>query len=186
MQNRVTAEMVEAGLTTAGLTLLTMHVGGLRPAGYRSAWPEVVRDAYESYGWDATRIRPSPPLASDITAMDAIWRCLLYILLQKRVIRRVVGMRALTNPRTLKPLLSWRFMGDKLGCSHSAVRLWHGQGIDIIAAGLNRPVVDRSVRVGLYARSGGPIGPNTAQVAAAIEAVWNKGAVPASRQRERA
>jgi hypothetical protein len=55
----------------------------------------------------------------------------------KFVLRRIVGARSLVGPITGRHLYPWRRLGTLLGADHKAVQRWHGQGIDIIVAGVN-------------------------------------------------
>lgn len=154
------AASVEARLADAGRTLLALRVSGVRPAGTKSSMPEVIRSFDESYGWQTEDLRPSQPSPRDISAMDQALSWIALIPQERYVLRRIVGARCLTNPRTDRPLFSWRKIADTVGASHMAVKAWHSQGIDVIVAALNRP--------GLCAAAGGRLGPKRAEVSRAI------------------
>ena len=57
---------------------------------------------------------------------------------EKLVLRRIVGCRALVSPLTGRHLFSWRRLARLLGADHKAIQRWHGTGIDLIVASLNR------------------------------------------------
>jgi hypothetical protein len=65
-----TPATVESSLRAALVTLRRLPSKNLFPAGIRAAWPEVVVDVRESYGWDRARAPRIMPSAQDIQAMD--------------------------------------------------------------------------------------------------------------------
>ena len=134
--------------------------------------PEVVRTFEEAYGWTAAEPRAPVPEPREVTRMDTAFAWLRLIPDDRRVLRRVVALRSLTKPGTGKHLMGWRKIGERLGASHEAVRLWHAQGIAIIAAALNRWA--EPGRAGLCHASGGPVGPTREQVARAIAAARSR------------
>lgn len=126
---------IVARLEEAGATLMALPNKG-RPGGIRVGWPEVVHDFNEAYGWTGEVARPPVPAASAITRMDEALAWVLLIPNDRYVLRRIVGARALVSPVTGRHVFSWRRLGEKIGAHHMAVQRWHGQGIDLIAAGL--------------------------------------------------
>ena len=144
-----TPELVEAELGLAGATLLVLHVTGCWPAGYRSPMPEIVRDwrdaedrAYLLSARDDAPARGPAPLPSEVSRMDQVLRWIALVPPGQRVLRRIVGLRALSRWRgdELLPILPWRAVAERVGASARAVRLWPGQA--------------------LGAASGGPVGPS--------------------------
>jgi hypothetical protein len=166
---RLTEQEVELRLEEASRTLYHLRVVGVSPAQIRSSMPEVVHTFEEAYGWTAAEPRAPVPQAREVTRMDQAFAWLRLIPEDRRVLRRVVALRSLTKPGTGKHLMGWRKIGDRLGASHEAVRLWHAQGIAIIAAALNR-WADPG-RAGLCHAAGGPVGPTREQVACVIARV---------------
>ena len=45
--------------------------------GFFSAWPPVIRDFWEAFGWNAAEVRPGPPTSDAIDRMDEALRWLL-------------------------------------------------------------------------------------------------------------
>ena len=132
----VTPPEIIARLEEAGATLLALRLGDGRPASLRAAWPEFVRDAKEAYGYTGERVRPAIPDASAITRMDEALAWIGLIPSDRYVLRRIVGARALVSPANQRHLYTWRRLGRAFHCDHKAAQRWHGQGIDLIAAGL--------------------------------------------------
>src|SRR3546814_4688332 len=99
------ADEVRQRLRDAMQTLRRMRMpSGSFPAGYSSAWPDVVQDFWEVYGQHAThvtRIRPSP---AAIQRMDLVFEWLYWIEDQRQ--RRAAVLRAIP--------LSWRKVGRSM------------------------------------------------------------------------
>jgi hypothetical protein len=119
-------------LEHAGATLLALPSHGTRPAGLRSAMPDIVREFAQSYGWDPPPMRPAVPSAADIDAMDQAFGWLSLIPRDRYVLRRIVAARCLIAPLTGRHLYSWRRIARTIGCDHRAVQRWHAQGIETI------------------------------------------------------
>lgn len=133
---RPTTEYVVKRLEQAGAALLSLNVGRAYPAGIRIAWPEYVKDAAEAYGWHGETIRPPAPTPVEIARMDEALGWIALIHPERYVLRRIVGARALTNPRTQQPIYSWAKIARMLGCDRRAVQRWHEQGIELIVKAL--------------------------------------------------
>ena len=131
------SDFVIIRLEQAGATLLALPGSGFSPR-MSAGGMDVVRNAIEAYGWTENPVRPSVPSARDITDMDEALTWLRLIPDDRYVLRRIVGARMLVHPITERHLFTWRRIGKVLGCSHEAVRIWHGQAIDIIIAELRR------------------------------------------------
>lgn len=132
------AALVIYRLEEAGATLLALPTRGLRPADAGAAWPDVVHQAAEAYGYTGEQIRPAVPSAAAITRMDEALRWVGLIPDQRRVLRRIVGARSLIAPLTGRHLFSWRRIGETIGADHRAVQRWHAEGIDTITSRLNK------------------------------------------------
>jgi len=74
---RWTPKVVAERLEEAADTL--RRLPPVRVQGYVSAWPAVVRDACEAYGWDEARLRLGPPSPQAIDRMDAALRWLAWL-----------------------------------------------------------------------------------------------------------
>lgn len=126
---REAAEVVRL-LRQAWLTLTLLHVAGCRPAGYRSWWPDVVRNAFEAYNDDAperARLRPAVPGPGAIADMD---RALAWLLLLSEGERRLVWARAMR--------VRWRWLERRMGKCERRLRddYWAAIG-KIVLAGMS-------------------------------------------------
>ena len=63
-----TPKMVAVYLEEAADTL--RRLPNRRVGGYVSAWPEIVRDYWEAFGWHDAEVRPIPPSPKAIDQMD--------------------------------------------------------------------------------------------------------------------
>ena len=132
----VDAASVIARLEEAGRSLLAMPHTGPSPR-LRMSVLDVVRSAVEGYGWSEGRLRPAYPDSAHVTRMDEALGWISRIPVDRYVLRRVVGARALVNPTTDRHVYPWRKLGTALGADHKAVQRWHAQGIGMIVASLN-------------------------------------------------
>ena len=139
MTQLMDAEIVIYRLEEAGKTLLSLPVGTPGPASFRSAMPQPVQDAAESYGWQPHTIRPPVPGSTSISRMDEVFRWLALIPGDRYVLRRIVGARSLVSPVTERHLFSWTRIAAVIGADRKAVQRWHAQGIDIMVAAINAP-----------------------------------------------
>jgi hypothetical protein len=76
--------------------------------GFKSNWPEVLRDVHEAYGWDGARVRLGPPTARQITEMDEALRWLMWL---ERYEVRLVWLRA--------SCVRWKVIERRLGFSRA-------------------------------------------------------------------
>jgi hypothetical protein len=131
------AELVTYRMEEAGTTLLALPPSGFTTK-LRMSSLEMVRSAAEGYAWTEKQVRPPVPSAAKITRMDEALSWVLLIPVENYVLRRIVGARSLVSPITERHLFTWRRLGALLGADHKAIQRWHGQGIAIIVAALNR------------------------------------------------
>ena len=131
------AEFLIARLEEAGATLLSIPHSGWTTK-LRTSSLDIVRSAAEAYGWGEKRLRPPVPSASKIDRMDEALSWIPLIPVENYVLRRIVGARCLVHPLTERHLYPWRRLAAALGADHKAIQRWHGQGIDLIIAALNR------------------------------------------------
>jgi hypothetical protein len=125
-----------ARLEEAGRTLLALpHTGPSTKM--RTSVLDVVRSAVEGYGWSEGRLRPAYPDSAQVTRMDEALAWISRIPLDRYVLRRIVGARALINPTTDRHVYPWRKLATALGADHKAVQRWHAQGVAMIVASLN-------------------------------------------------
>jgi hypothetical protein len=132
------SKLVVARLEEAGRTLLALPHTGYTTR-LRLSAIEVVRSAIEGdyTGNVGARLRPAVPPSASITRMDESLGWIPLIPLDRYVLRRIVGARALINPLTDRHLYPWRRLGTLVGADHKAVQRWHAQGVDLIVAALN-------------------------------------------------
>jgi Domain of unknown function (DUF6362) len=132
----IDAAYVIVRLEEAGRTLLALPHTGPSPR-LRTSVLDVVHSAIEGYGWEGGRLRAAYPDSAHVTRMDEALGWISRIPVDRYVLRRIVGARALINPTTDRHLFPWRKLGVALGADHKAVQRWHAQGISIIVASLN-------------------------------------------------
>lgn len=126
---------VIARLEEAGATLLALPQSGFSTR-LRTSSLDIVRSALDACGSGEARIRPPAPSARKIDEMEQALAWIPLIPLERYVLRRIVGARALVNPLTGRHLFSWRRLAGSLGADHKAVQRWHVQGVATIVAAL--------------------------------------------------
>jgi len=83
--------------------------------GYFSAWPPIVHEAMQAYGWENVRVQPGPPSARHISEMDEALRWLMWL---ERDEVRIVWLRACG--------IRWKNIGRLLGWSVRKMQYdWH-------------------------------------------------------------
>jgi hypothetical protein len=115
------------------MTLLELRAAGVRPARHRSFWPEVEGPVAET-------LHAARPCEKHIAATDEALGWIGLIPEEQHKLRKLVGARALTNPRTEKPVFSWKTLGDQLGLSEVTAKTWWTAGIGMIVDQLNQPL----------------------------------------------
>ena len=63
-----TQKLVAARLEEAADTM--KRLPEIKPQQHQSAWPPIIREFWEAYGWDQAKVRLGPPLPEAITRMD--------------------------------------------------------------------------------------------------------------------
>jgi hypothetical protein len=127
--------MLVERLEEAGATLLSLPSRGPSTRLAQQRY-DVVHSALESYGWEASPVRPMPPSGAAIDRMDEAMRWLSLIPEERFVLRRILGARALVHPLTLRHLFPWRRLGTMLGTDHKTVQRWHRDGVQLILTAL--------------------------------------------------
>jgi hypothetical protein len=122
-------------LEAAGRTALSMPKGRYGPSESVTMNIDVVHEVIEAYGWNVIplKLRPS---AMEISQMEEAFEWLRMI--DHKVIKQIVALRALNHPITERYLYSWRRLGRTVGADYKSVQLWHRNGIKIIFEGLDR------------------------------------------------
>lgn len=130
------APFVIARLEEAGATLLALPHSGFSTAA-RRFWPDMLRDSFIDLPADGP-MRPPVPPAARISRMDEAFGWIGLIPVERVVLRRIVGARALVHPVTERHLFPWRRVGRLVGADHRAAQRWHADGVDLIVAALLR------------------------------------------------
>ena len=135
----IDSDYVRYRLEEAGRTLLALPNSGPTTQ-LRTTRHDVVQSAIEAYGWSRidARLRPANPSPAHVTRMDEALNWIPTIPIDRYVLRRIVGARALVSPITERHLFYWRRLASLLGADHKAIQRWHAQGIDLIVAALNK------------------------------------------------
>nr|WP_302480862.1 DUF6362 family protein [Acetobacter estunensis] len=103
---------------------------GLRPAGMKTHWPDVVVDV-DDLCWlrDSDDVLP-PPSADAIARMDVALEWVS--LLDDQRLRTVVNKRLIVNPISGKFHWEWRKLGRLLGIDHKTAKAWHRRACELI------------------------------------------------------
>jgi hypothetical protein len=80
----------------------------VKVAGYSCAWPEVLYDVHEKYGWTAASYTSPPPPAAAISRLDQV---LEWVTWMDQVQRHLVWARV------SRPRLPWGTIAQQMGCS---------------------------------------------------------------------
>ncbi|PPQ30578.1 DUF6362 family protein [Rhodopila globiformis] len=137
----IDADYVKVRLEEAGACLLALPSRGTLPAGYRTAWPEIVRavEAWFSAVADGPQ-RPPAPSPRKISEMDEVYFTWLPLVSPGAVqTRQLLWLRSLVNPVNDKHLWPWRRLQDRLGLNRETLARYHSNGIDRIVTKLNNP-----------------------------------------------
>ena len=128
------ADIIER-LHEAGKTALSLPKGRYGPSQSVTMNIDVVRAVNESYGWNAIphRFMPSP---AEISRMEEALGWLE--LIDNKVVRQIVALRAFIHPITKRNTYSWRRLGIMLGADHKSIMCWHAKGIKKIILALDR------------------------------------------------
>jgi hypothetical protein len=94
-----------------------------RVGGYVSAWPEIVHDYWEAFGWHDAEVRPIPPSPKAIDQMDETLRWFWWL---ERDEARLVWARSTGKP--------WKVIAHQFGIDRTtAWRRWTCALITIVA-----------------------------------------------------
>lgn len=118
-----TVAEIELDLREAGRILKrTPFAKGSHPAELRAAWPDVVREAIDAYGYTKVRCRGGIPSPLELDRMDEAWGWLWHVKGQER---QIIFARA--NG------ISWRTLRAFYGLSIPNLQMIHAAGIATIA-----------------------------------------------------
>ena len=121
-----TPQLVADRLEEAASTLRRLPMVGLNPREYGNAWPAIVYDANEAYGWNNAELRLGPPSGEAITRMDEAMEWLRW--LEPEDVK-LVWMRATRIP--------WKIIQQKIGVARSTAASRRTAAILQIVAILN-------------------------------------------------
>ncbi|MBF0424609.1 MAG: hypothetical protein HQL66_02145 [Magnetococcales bacterium] len=127
-ESKWTPKLVADRLEEAASTLRRLPVAGLKPREYGNAWPTVIHEFCEAYGWNEAVVRLGPPPSEAITRMD---ECLDWLRWLEAEDVRLVWSRATRVP--------WKLIQRQLGVARStAAARWTAAIMQIVAI-LNLP-----------------------------------------------
>jgi hypothetical protein len=113
-------------LEWAGGKLMAHPARMVRPANYRSYWPDYRCEINEPERKPVIK----PPSRLEVALMDEI--LLLPILCDDVLVRRVIQFRTLINPHTGKIIMGWTRIATDLHSDRRQVRRWWEKGIEEI------------------------------------------------------
>lgn len=131
-------DQVAAWLDEAAFTLAALPASGLRPAGARSGWPDIVRDL-EELGWIDSDDMPPPPSADEISRMDQALSWLQLFSPSERPYRTVINLRLIVHPISGMHRWNWRKIASKMGIDYKTAQSWHKIGIEVISKKIRQP-----------------------------------------------
>ena len=97
--------------------------------GYRTAWPAIIQDARDAYGYTAPNVRLPPASPQAIDRMHEVFTWFAFI-----------GQRDLTLALWLIDGCGMgpRRAGDILGCHRNTARAWRNDALHMIGEGLRK------------------------------------------------
>lgn len=132
-----TPDVVASVMATAGATLLSIRDASAFPAGFKTAWPQIVRAVRDGDYPGDTVTRAPPPSAAEIADMDTVMAWATRFI-RDPVRRKIVLQRMLQDPLSGRPRYSWREIGAAIHIAQGTAQSWHEQGCADIATALNR------------------------------------------------
>ena len=125
-QKKWDGKMVAARLEEAVETIKRLPANGLKPTGYVSSWPPILREFFEAYGWNKLEVRLGPPSPEAIDRMEEVLEWLRWLEPDQV---RLVWLHAEGVPRKL--------IMARIGVSRAtAWRMW-AAALVVIATRLN-------------------------------------------------
>ncbi|ABK45256.1 conserved hypothetical protein [Magnetococcus marinus MC-1] len=121
------APAVAKRLEEAAFTMKRLPVKGLKPEEVRSAWPEVIHEFYDAYGWGTAEARLGPPSPSAIDRLDEVMGWLEWL---EPDHRRLVWYRAERVP--------WKLLMRRFGRARSTLAAHWKSAIFQVVAVLNQ------------------------------------------------
>lgn len=125
-------EQVGDWLEEAAFTLAALPATGLRPAGARSGWPDIVRDMAD-IGWLESDLLPPRPSSDEITRLDQVLAWVQVFSASERNYRTVINMRLIVHPISGLHRWNWRKIAKVMGTDHKRVQDWHKAAIQVIS-----------------------------------------------------
>ena len=129
----VTREYLEERLRAAGIVLVSLP-SRRGPDDARCAWPDIVRSAFEAYGWTAER--NSFPVPSGRAVME-MGEVLDWVLLLTGQERYIVSARMLWHPLKDRPIISWRRLARKTHMHRDTVQRYYDVALDRLVGRIN-------------------------------------------------
>jgi hypothetical protein len=136
---KIAAELTEKEivrrLEAAGRTALSMPKERLGPTKSVTMNIDVVHEVIDAYGWNVIQMRVRPS-ATEISEMEEAFGWLN--LIERKVLRQIVALRAMVHPITDRHLYSWRRLSVIIGADYKSIQLWHRNAVKIIFLGMDK------------------------------------------------
>lgn len=131
-------EQVAEWLDEAAFTLAALPSTGLRPAGARCGWPDIVRDLAD-IGWLDSDILPPRPSPDEVSRLDQVLVWVQFFTPAQRNYRNVINMRLIVHPISGLHRWTWRKIANAMAIDYKTAQAWHSAGIDAIAKKIRQP-----------------------------------------------
>ncbi|MGO2958656.1 MAG: DUF6362 family protein [Acetobacter sp.] len=131
-------QQVTEWLEEAAFTLAALPANGLRPAGARSGWPDIVRDL-EDVGRLDSDIMPPRPEPDEVSRLDQVLSWVQVFGPSEQHYRRVINMRLIVHPISGMHRWNWRKIAKVMGTDHKRAHDWHRCAVEVIAKKIAHP-----------------------------------------------
>lgn len=122
---RITADYIISRLEEAGAIAFSMPNSGYKLHCRTQNFHQLQEPVAATDRNTSPRVRFPPPSAQQITEMDRTYAWLALIPNDRYILRKIVSMRSVMNPMTMRHVNNWRSIADAVGANHLAVKAWH-------------------------------------------------------------
>lgn len=130
-------DRIKCRLRSAWDTLRRVPARGV--PGYRTAWPDIVRNVYDAYGWERASFRLEPASPQAIDQMHETFTWFAFIANRDQTFAVWLTCGAGMGPRRA---------GHIMGVSRWTAARWRDTGLDAIATGLGKSQRDSCHHIG--------------------------------------
>lgn len=131
-------DYIKAKLESAGKTMMMLPATGTKPKGYASGWPEIVREFADMI--EAPKQNTQTPIRATMSQMNELNEVEGWIVKlgahcrEQRIphVSKTVAALSLRWPVSDKPVFTASKYARIMGKSHTTIKRWHDDGIDII------------------------------------------------------